>query len=221
MLISAGVLAAGLLAVVLLMVASGGLGGSNMPAVVASVNPPPPGESRSGRSLGDPEAPVRIDVHEDAQCPACGMFTDQIEPLLVNGPVKDGRVYLTYRDFTFLGPESIDAAVAMRVAEALDGKFWEFHDILFANQWRENKGAFSRPRLAEMAVLVGLDRDAFLAGLDDPALVEAVVEETNAGRALGVSSTPTLVINGTLRPGVPTWQQLSTIIDDLVAQAPE
>lgn len=215
LLLTLGALVIGLVIVAALMIASGGFGGGSLPPVAASNVAAPPSDLRDGRSLGDAAAPVHIEVWEDPQCPACGVWTRQIEPILVAEAVRDGRVRLTYRDHVFLGPESLDAAVGMRVAEALDGRFWDFHEIVFANQHGENRGAFSRARLADMAALIGLDRDAFLAGLDDPAHRAAVEAETRAGAAAGVDSTPTLIINGEKRTGVPSWTELSAIIDRL------
>ena len=149
---------------------SGGFEDDKLPAVAMPEVPAPAAELRVGRSLGDPAAPVKIDVFEDPQCPACGLYTERIEPLLIAGPVTDGQVFLTYRDFPFLGQESLDAAVAMRVAEAMDGKFWDYHALVFHNQDGENQGAFTLDRLADMAELLGLDRETFLAEMEDPAL---------------------------------------------------
>ena len=139
-----------------------------------------------GRSLGDPEAPVKIEVWSDFQCPACGTFTRTIEPLLRSSYVADGVVELTYRDFAFLGPESLDAAVGARVAEEIGPGFWPFHDLLFENQDGENEGAFDRERLGAMAESLGIDRATFLERLDDPALRDAVGEETASGSAAGI-----------------------------------
>jgi protein-disulfide isomerase len=219
LLLSLAAIATGILAVGALVAASGGLSGSGLPPVAAANAPPPPQSLRGERSLGDPEAPVHIEVYEDPQCSACALYFDTIEPLLVSGPVRDGRVHLTYRDFIIFGPESVDAAVGMRAADALAGRFWEFHDLVFANHAGEDVGAYSRARLAEMAVLAGLDRAAFLALLDDRGLIGAVAEESAEGRRRGVVSTPTFVIDGVLYPGVPSWQQLESRIDQAAAVA--
>jgi protein-disulfide isomerase len=222
--ITFGAVVLGVVAILALIAISGGFGGNEVEAVSRPDDPSPAEELRVGRSLGDPEAPVRIDAYEDPQCPACGLFNARIKPLLLAGPVTNGRVFFTYKDFPFLGPESFDAAVAMRVAEELDGKFWDFHDMLFHNQQGENQGAFDRDRLAEMAVLVGLDREAFLEAMDDPAYLAAVDAEKQEGVGLGVSSTPTLVVNGELMRGVPTWDDLRAAIDaaaDAAAPAEE
>ena len=203
----------GVVAILGLIAISGGFDGDDTAAVARPDEPAPAAELRHGRSLGDPAAPVRIEAFEDPQCPACGLFNARIKPLLLAGPISDGQVYFTYKDFPFLGPESLDAAAAMRVAEKLDGKFWDMHEMLFHNQHGENQGAFSLDRLADMAELIGLDREAFLEGMDDPAFRAAAEAEHQEGVALGASSTPTLVVAGELIRGVPTWNDLSAKID--------
>jgi protein-disulfide isomerase len=216
--VTVGVLVVGVLAVIVLMLASGGLGGG-LPPVSAANAAPPPVELRDGRTLGDPAAPVRMELWEDPQCPACKIFTSRIEPLLVAGPIRDGDVQLTYRDFVFIGPESLDAAIAMRVAEDLGGTFWEFRDLLYANQQGENVGGYARDRLADIAELVGLDRAAFLAAMDDPAYAEAVQAETEEGRSIQIASTPSYTLNGALESGVPSWDDMRAQIEAAVAAA--
>ncbi|CAN5600461.1 hypothetical protein BH24CHL9_BH24CHL9_09630 [soil metagenome] len=218
-LVSAAALVFGVLAVVALVVASGDLGGSGLPPVAAVDAPPPAADLRDGRSLGVTEAPVTVELFSDPQCPACAIFASRIEPLLVAGPVRDGTVRLTYRDLAFLGPESLDAAVAMRVADDLDGRFWDYHDLVYANQHGEGRGAFSRDRLADMAEAAGLERAAFLAALDDPKYLEAVRAESAEAGALGVNSTPTLIVNGEVIAGVPAWEDLRARIYAAAATA--
>ena len=216
LLLSIGAIAVGIVAVLVLAVA-GGLPGSGSSTAVATPVVDTPSALADGRSLGSQDAPVTIDVWADYQCPVCARFTRDIEPLLVARYVEPGLVRLTFRDYTFLGPESFDAAVAARVAEAQGGNFWAYHDLLFANQGAENGGSFSRTRLADMAVAAGLDRSAFLAALDDPAYLASVQAETAQGTALGVNSTPTMSIDGRLAAGLPDWSKLEAYIDGLLA----
>ena len=114
-------------------------------------------------------------------------------------------------------PAALVAAIAARVAQKMGVSFWTFHDLLYANQGAENKGSYSRDRLADMAVSLGLDRATFLAGMADKSNSDAVSQETSQGRALGVTSTPTLVINGQVYPGLPVYSKLTTLLDGLVA----
>jgi protein-disulfide isomerase len=213
LLISVAAIVIGLVAIVALVAVSGGFADEARAGVSEPDVPAPAQDLRVGRSLGDPEAPVKIEVFEDPQCPACGLYTEQIEPLLVAGPVTRGEVFLTYKDLPFLGPESLDAAVAMRVAEELGGKFWDYHQVVFHNQDGENQGAFSLDRLADMAELVGLDRAAFLAEMEDPSHLEDVKAEAAEAAVLQITSTPSLVVNGEVLRGVPDWDALSQRIE--------
>lgn len=218
--ISGAAIVVGLIAVIGFIAVSGGLGGDDVDAVSMPADPPPSEELHDGRSLGDPAAPVKVDVYEDPQCPACGIYSQLIEPLLVAGPVARGQVRYTYHDLVFLGPESLEAAAAMRVAEELDGRFWDLHHVLYHNQHGENEGAFSTQRLADMAELVGLDREAFLAGLDDPRHEEAVRAESAEASQRGIDSTPTLVVNGEVIRGVPrSWEDLDRRIEAAAEEA--
>ncbi len=217
--ISIAAVAIGLVAVVALVLVSGGLGGSDASAVSEPDSPAPAAELRQGRTLvaAGVTAPVVVEAYEDPQCVHCGTFTKRIEPLLVAGPVTDGTASFTYNDFIVFGQESLDAAVAMRVAEAMAGKFWDYHQVLFHNQDGVEDGSFSRERLADMAVLIGLDRDEFLSRMDDPAFEQAVAAERATGATLGISSTPTIVVNGQVISGVPTWEDLNAAIDAAAA----
>jgi len=178
-----------------------------------------PADLVDGRTVGAADAPITIELWEDFQCPACGVFTRSMEPRLIEEYVVPGHVRLVYRDMAFLGQESIDAAVAARAAEQLlgAGGFWRFHDLLFHNQDGENEGGFDRSVLADMAVSLGIDRTAFLAALDDPDLIAAVKAETREGQQAGVSSTPTLDIDGQTVAGMPPWEDLSRYLDGLLA----
>jgi protein-disulfide isomerase len=71
------------------------------------------------------------------------------------------------------------------------GKFWEYHDLLFQNQ-----AALARDGLFTIARDIGLDIARFRTCLDDPATLDLVREDVHAGSALGVKSTPTIFING-------------------------
>lgn len=210
------------LAVGLLLV--GGLIVMNRPTeggeVLAAQGVPAPAAMVHGRSVGDPGAPVTLDLWSDFQCPVCERFANEIEPLLRSTYIADGTVRLVYHDYAFIGQESVDAAAAARAAESMGGSFWTFHDLLFANQGaRENGGAFARSRLADIAVAAGLERAAFLAALDDPEYASQVLAETATGTSLGIAQTPTLMLDGAAYPGIPQWDLLKSLIEGAKASA--
>ncbi len=149
----------------------------------------------SGTSLGLASAPVTIEVWADYQCPYCSAQAHAVEPTIIREQVATGVARMTFRDFAILGQESIDAAVAARCADA-QGRFWSYHDLLYASQQGENKGGFARESLVGLARFAGLDQVAFSTCLDDPLIARAVAAETVVGEGYGVKSTPTLRISG-------------------------
>lgn len=150
----------------------------------------------NGRSLGLATAAVTVDLWADFQCPGCRAFSTQVEPLLIDRYVVTGQVRLVFHDLAFLGQESIDAAVAARAAAA-QGKFWAYHDYLYANQGlHENGGAFDRDHLLAIGAAVGLNLDQFKTAINGAALKSAVTAELKSGQAAGITSTPTLFVAG-------------------------
>jgi len=119
-------------------------------AAIATPTAMTPTDLASGYVLGRPTVKVTVQAWEDFQCPFCRQFTMQVEPQLVATYVETGKVRLVFRDFAFLGNESAWAAVGAALAEQ-QGKFWPYHDYLFANQLGENVGSFAVARLEGMA----------------------------------------------------------------------
>jgi protein-disulfide isomerase len=113
---------------------------------------------------------------------------------------------ITQHDVAFVGRgdwnESADAALAATCA-AGQGRYWEYHDLLFWNQHGENESAFSDERLGAMADRLGLDRTAWDACRSDPKQAKAVDATTSQALAKGINRTPTLVLNGTPVAGLP------------------
>lgn len=206
-------------AVVIILLFANGLGSSGA-GPIKSPNFPVNANLEHDRTLGDPNAPITIEEWADFQCPVCREFYANLEPPLLANYIETGEVKLVFHDYAFIGPESKQAAAAARVSQAIGPGFWPYHDMLYSNQYTENSGAFSQSRLADMAVALGMDRTAFLNALADPTYTNQVQSETAQGTALGVNSTPTLVINGVLHAGLPTWAQLSSMIDSVASPSP-
>ncbi len=178
-----------------------------------------PTELADGHAIGSADAPVTVEVWADFQCPYCGLFTAQIEPQIVSTYVQTGQVRLVFRNLAFLGEESRWAVVAAALGEEQDA-FWPYHDYLFANQQRENVGGFALDRLQEMASRAGLDRTAFDAGLQIDAARATFARarasfEADAAR-LGISSTPSVVVNGTLLEGA-DWATVQAAVEAALA----
>ena len=145
--------------------------------------------------LGNPAAPVVAIEYGDFQCPFCARFFSTTESELRETYVKEGKAAFVWRDFAFLGEESMRAAEAARCAGD-QGKFWEYHDMLFVRQGGENQGVFSDSALSGFAREIGLAQDAFAACMSSKKYRSKIAASTEEGKMLGVSGTPTTFING-------------------------
>lgn len=153
-----------------------------------------------GRLQGESTAPVTIVEYADFQCPFCKRWAMETGPALTQEFIATGQVQLEYRYFAFLGEESKKAAEAAECA-ADQGRFWEMHDILYARQGAENSGVFTPSNLkkyaAEVAAQVtGFDTGKFASCLDGGSKRQLVDQMAAQAAQLGVSSTPSFLVNG-------------------------
>jgi protein-disulfide isomerase len=154
--------------------------------------------------LGDPNAPVQIVEFGDFQCPHCADFATDTEQLLVAQYVDTGKVYFTYRSVgSFIGQESVDAASAAYCAGD-QGKFWEYHDMIFANQRGENEGRFSNSRLTAFARSLGLNMTEFNSCFNNDKYKDQVTQDANDALTAGVQATPTFILTYTVNGQVQT-----------------
>jgi protein-disulfide isomerase len=167
---------------------------------------------------GDQNAPVTLIEFSDFQCPYCGKFATETEQQIYDQYVKTGKLRFGYIHLTFLGEESQWAAEASECANDQNA-FWPYHDYLFSHQSGENLGAFSKDNLKKFAATLNLNTDEFNQCLDSGKYTDLVKSQTSMAQNLGVSSTPTMVINGKVLLGAQpfaTFQQL--IESDLSSQ---
>jgi len=112
----------------------------------------------------------------------------QLEQLLIKYP---GKIKLVFKNFPIRSHNyAVKAAVAALAAET-QGKFWEFHDMLFNNYNRLND-----QKIQEIVGLLGLDETKFEEQQKNPAVTERIRQDYQEGIRLGVKGTPTIFING-------------------------
>ncbi|MFA6177333.1 MAG: thioredoxin domain-containing protein [Candidatus Paceibacterota bacterium] len=181
---------------------------NGIPVTTATLAP----VGKDDRTLGNPNAKVTLIMYEDFQCPFCaavtGINTDSpsmkqvmdylrkndptwtpFMPTIINDYVKNGKVLLVYRDFTFLGQESVKASEAARCAGD-QGKFWEYHDYLYGHHAGENAGGFADLKLKSFAKILKLNTTDFDKCLDSGKYTQAVINSKNEGATAGVTGTP-------------------------------
>jgi protein-disulfide isomerase len=175
-----------------------------------------------GRTLGNANAPVTLDVWVDYQCPACRVFETENRPRLIDEYVRPGKVKIVYHDLLVIdsttgGHESADAANAAWCA-ADWGKFATFQDWLWANQGTEGGGAFTLDRLLEIGRRAGLNMTTFQPCVEGGAHAADVQAESAQAAADGVSATPTVLVNGQAAASN-DYDTLSAAIDRALAAA--
>lgn len=164
------------------------------------------------RVRGNPNAPVTIVEFSDFQCPYCSKAEGTLKDLLAK---YDGKIKLSYRDFPMRGlhPRAQRAAEAARCAEE-QGKFWEFHDALFADQSKLDDAG-----LQTTVQKLGLDEKAFQTCLSSGKFTAAISRDLQDGTKAGVAGTPGFFINGEFVNGAQPEDDFVKIISrELAAQ---
>jgi protein-disulfide isomerase len=135
-----------------------------------------------------------IEIYEDFQCPACqrfeGIIGEYVEDLINTKKAK-----VAYHPLSFLGPESQIAANASGCA-ADQGKFIEFHKLLYANQPSENSGAWNSAYLTTLSLGLGISSKDYDKCITTNKYKDWVVNVANEGAKRNINSTPTVFING-------------------------
>ncbi len=158
-------------------------------------------------SEGTSTAPVTLVEYSDFQCPFCRSLV----PTLRQVRDKYGdRVRIVWKDFplTQIHPQAFQSAEAGNCARE-QGKFWEYHDRLFANQQMLQSAA-----LKEYASELKLDSAKFNACLDSSKYKQRIEASMATGMKIGVGSTPTVFVNGRTISGAKPFQTFVEIIDD-------
>ena len=166
----------------------------------------------ANRVKGNPDAPVTIVEFADFQCPFCKRTEATLNELLRK---YNGQVKLAYRDFPLsqIHEHAEKAAEASHCALA-QGKYWEMHDAMFADQAKLDESS-----LVKTSASLGLDQNAFESCLKSGKFKAAVQQDAESGAQAGVNATPVFFINGESLNGAQAEEQFTTIIDRQLAAA--
>jgi protein-disulfide isomerase len=175
-----------------------------------------------GNDLGDPKAPVLIEVFSDFQCPGCKRFHDEDLPLLVKDYVASGKAYLVYRYFPLTQHAYGRKAAELVCACAQLGKYEPAADILFAKQTAWSQDGKLDETVA--AVLTPAERKKVAALIKDPRVQNPIEHDLAEGTALPVQFTPTVLITYKSRKyplygqGLFNYRWIKATLDDLLKQ---
>jgi protein-disulfide isomerase len=167
----------------------------------------------SDHVMGDRNAPITMIEYASLTCPHCAHFDTQILPEVKKKWIDTGKVKLVYRDF----PLDQIAAKAAQIAEcAGKDRYFGVIDLIFAGQQTWATAADPIAELAKPLRIAGLGENEIKACLANEAMSNAVIADYKTGEALGVNSTPTLIINGQLYPGARSVEELDGLFGKLV-----
>ena len=141
-----------------------------------------------------------MDVWEDFQCPGCQSYSQNYEPLIIQNYVETGKVFYTFHHWAFIDSQSAtkesQQAANASMCAGEQGRFWDYHDLVFANWNGENQGAYNDKRLVAFAETLGLDMADFKSCFNANPYKDQIDQDYQAGSDWGVTSTPTIFVNG-------------------------
>jgi len=166
--------------------------------------------AKDGPKRGSDKAPVTLIEFSDFQCSFCRKFWQTTLPLIEKKYISTGKVKFVYRHLAILGKHSVASAQAAECAGE-QGKFWEYHDKLFASAG--SPLAFTDGKLKGYAKELGLKSQDFNQCLDSGKHLKKVEGETATAAFLGARGTPAFFLNGQLLVGAQPFQVFEAAIE--------
>ena len=167
----------------------------------------------SDHVMGDPKAQVTLIEYASFTCPHCAHFHTQILPELKKKWIDTGKVKVVYRDF----PLDQTAARAAQLAEC-SGKerYFAVIDMIFRGQATWAASADPIAELSKSLRIAGMGENEVKACLANTSVADAVIADYRTGETLGITSTPTLVVNGEIYRGARSVEELDALFGKLV-----
>ena len=161
---------------------------SLLPCLAASL-----GVVDKAKMIGSPGAPVRIDLYSDFECPGCKAFHEGLLQAIVRDYVVPGKVYIVNHEFPLtMHPYSREAANLATAAAAI-GKYQQVSDVLFLNQM--SWGTSGKVWETVASVLTPAEQKKVQALAKEPAILAQVQQDVDAGQAMRIPQTPTIVVS--------------------------
>jgi len=169
-------------------------------------------ETKGSPSLGPENAPVTIVEYSDFQCPYCARVGPTLKKIT---EAYGDKVRLVFRNFPLTSiHKAAEVAAEASLCAADQGKFWEMHDAMFADQ-----KALAIPQLKEKAKSLGMDEAAFTTCLDSNRFAGRIQEDVRDGMTVGVTGTPAFFVNGRPISGAVEYEEIAKIVDEELAAA--
>lgn len=164
------------------------------------------------QAIGPVDAPVGLVIYSDYQCKFCAKWTNDTLPTMKQY-AEQGDLRIEWRDVNQYGADSERASLAAHAA-GKQGKYWEYHDMLFPNGTALAPDQLTEEALIARAAELGLDTAQFTTDLRSPESLLTVQQYAEQGRQLGVTGTPSFILGGVPVVGA----QPTSVFVDLLEQ---
>ncbi|MFA5360273.1 MAG: thioredoxin domain-containing protein [Patescibacteria group bacterium] len=155
-------------------------------------------------SIGDSKAPVQIIIYSNFACPFSAKFSETMKK--IEQDFKD-KVVISFRHYPLLNYSQAEPAAEASECAAEQGKFWEMHDKLFADNIANN---MSPDQYKQDALDLGLNQEQFNQCLDNNKYADKISQQKIDGDIAGVTGTPTVFVNGNIYPGAYPFEDFTS-----------
>jgi len=190
-------------------------GGKAQGENLAAVTPQPTGSvagakvdviiSPNDAVKGNPEAKVTIVEFSDFQCSYCGRAQETLDKIM---ETYGDKVRIVFKNYPLPFHENAESAALAALCAKDQGKFWEYHDLLF-----ENQESLTVANLKKYASDLGLKAQDFSSCLDSKKYKSQLEEDTKEAGKVGVQGTPAFFVNGRLIAGAVPFENFKAVID--------
>ncbi len=144
--------------------------------------------------LGNPSAPITIVDFSDFQCHLCARYVKNTEPLINESYIQTGQVALVFKHLPNRGFDSLGAHLAAQCTNE-QGKFWQFHKLLYESQQSIDSGWVNEDNLKKFASQIpGLDIDRFNSCFDSQTYKEFIDSDVELANSHGFFDTPSFIL---------------------------
>jgi protein-disulfide isomerase len=146
--------------------------------------------------LGEPTAQVELIEYGDLQCPVCKAYSEEVLPQVIDNQVKNGAAKIDFRNFIIIGPQSAPAGAAA-LAAGLQGRGWNYLELFYRNQGKENSGYADDEFLTSVAKGAGVkDIAQWNKDRNSKKIKDEVTKTTEEASDFGFTGTPSFAIKG-------------------------
>ncbi len=180
--------------------------------------PDVPAEWINGASIGSPDATVVVQGWEDFLCPACQQWNRDVKENFFEQFVKTGKVRFEFHQFPLQQhyPGALYASQAALCVADLN-EFWPFHDRTFQAATARGQAGTEVEALIGYAAELGIDADAVRSCMNNRVHEQTVLASLEQARALGLTSTPSILVDGQLVPNPFNFNALAQQIEEAIA----